>query len=265
MNEISKLNKNAVNTSGVRSDLSYNNRMDQMRYFEALQYCKDKVVLDIACGVGWGTYLLASAGSKFVYGVDISESAIADAKKFHSRFNNEYFVGDVELIPIGNETVDIIICLETIEHVNNPQQFFSELNRVIKREGILVLSSPNSLLYKNGNKPYNPYHFDEYTRDEVCVFANKSGFELKDYFGQYMVKNQKEVDFYLRFIRNYWFIRRIQMTFGTIGKLISTILMKCFKNYFNLNDPALEGNCSPRKVEDGYEPAHHYFIFKKCL
>lgn len=263
MEKISTLNKNAANSSGVRPDLAYPNRMDQMRYFEALQYCNDKIVLDIACGVGWGTYLLATAGSKYVYGVDISESAIADARKFHSRFNNEFILGDVERIPIGNEKVDVIICLETIEHVNNPQLFFCELNRVINKEGIVILSTPNSILYNTGNKPYNPYHFEEYTREEICVFANSSGFEIKDYFGQHIVRNQIEVDLYRGFIRNYWFIWRIQMKFGIIGKLVSFFLTKYFKNYFNLNDPALEGNCSPQRVEDGSLPAHHYFIFKK--
>jgi 2-polyprenyl-3-methyl-5-hydroxy-6-metoxy-1,4-benzoquinol methylase len=265
MKSINSLNKNAENQSGVRPDLSYPNRMDQMRYFEALQYCKEKIVLDIACGVGWGTYLLSKAGSKFVYGVDISDSAILDATKFYSQCNIEYLVSNSDQIPLGDETVDVIVCLETLEHVSNPQHFFYELSRVLREKGILILSSPNAVLYKTNLKPYNPYHYEEYTKDEICEFANNSRFILTSYSGQYLVKEQTEINFYRRFIRNYWFIRRIQMKLGLIGRLISLFLFKYLKKNLNISDPALEGNCSPQIVEIGSIPAHHYFIFKKNI
>ena len=122
MGAVSELNKNAANTSGARSDHSYGNILDQKRYIFALKYVHDKKVLDCACGVGWGSFLMASAGAREVYGIDISEAAINSSKLFYYNENINYIKGTPYDLP-QDYKFDLITSFETIEHVENPLGF----------------------------------------------------------------------------------------------------------------------------------------------
>ena len=70
-----KINKGSKSDLGVRATHIYANMLDQMRYIYTLNYIVGKDVLDIACGVGWGTYVMSKVASN-VYGVDLSDTAI---------------------------------------------------------------------------------------------------------------------------------------------------------------------------------------------
>lgn len=80
----SEINSNAKNTSGARADISYGNIYDQKRYFYALNFIREKDVLDCVCGIGWGSCLIANGGAKSVTGIDLSAVAIESAKEYYS-------------------------------------------------------------------------------------------------------------------------------------------------------------------------------------
>lgn len=132
------------------------------RYAFACKYTVGKNILDIPCGVGWGTSLL-SAKSKI--GIDISPEAIDYAKANYKEIN--FLVGNMNNIPLSDNSIDIIVCLEGYEHVTKEigLDFLGEAARILKREGLLILSCP--IIPPKGKHSGNPYHLYEPTKKEI--------------------------------------------------------------------------------------------------
>ncbi|OGM02043.1 hypothetical protein A2115_02565 [Candidatus Woesebacteria bacterium GWA1_41_8] len=121
------------------------------RYFFASQFVKSKAVLDLACGSGYGTYLLFKAGAKKVVGVDLSKQAITYAQKHYKTKDTSFKVCDALNLPFTNSLFDIVVSFETIEHLQNQQAFIKEVKRELKNNGLLILSTPNRRVYPKGN------------------------------------------------------------------------------------------------------------------
>ncbi|MCK3683746.1 class I SAM-dependent methyltransferase [Maribellus sp. YY47] len=153
------------------------------RYELANKYCKSKNVLDIPCGMGWGTSLLKNANH--VTGIDISEEAISEAKLLYGNFA-KFEVGSMNAIGYPEESFDTIVCLEGFEHVSEEigDRFLIEASRVLKSKGTLVLSSPYPIV---GTHSGNPYHIKEYRPEEVREKLNNCGFIV-------LKENQRKVD-----------------------------------------------------------------------
>lgn len=141
------------------------------RYNFVNTYCADMDVLDIPCGMGWGTSLLKKCRS--LTGVDISEQAIGDAQ-LRYKDKASFQVGSMEKLDFQEGTFDLISCLEGIEHVpeNVAQVFFSECSRVLRKHGKVIVSSPHCA---NGKHSGNPYHIKEYRPEELTLL-------MKPYF-----------------------------------------------------------------------------------
>lgn len=155
------------------------------RYLFALDFIDpDDTVLDIACGVGYGSYLLAKKAQK-VIGIDISEDAINYAKDRYSRKagNIEFYVGDATNIPIASSKIDVLVSFETIEHLENPDAFLIEARRVLREQGLLILSTPNKYVALKKNVK-NPYHISELFIEEIINKLSSLGFEIKNVYGQ---------------------------------------------------------------------------------
>jgi len=132
------------------------------RYNFANQFLEDEIIIDIPCGVGWGTSLLKA---EKVVGIDISPEAIQYAK---THYPNCYFsVGDMAKIPLPSGKTDSIICLEGLEHVTKKVglSFLEEANRVLKENGTLILTVP--VILPGGKHSGNPYHCYEYPLREL--------------------------------------------------------------------------------------------------
>ncbi len=104
-----------------------------VRYLVATELAPDRRVLDAACGEGYGTALLAGAGSSSATGLDLDEAAIAHARSNHPA--PEFVVGDVGDLPFDDASFDLIVCFETIEHVPDPGRALAELQRVARAGG----------------------------------------------------------------------------------------------------------------------------------
>ncbi len=144
------------------------------RYIVAKELCKNKKVLDIACGEGYGSDILAEAASS-VCGVDISAEAIEHAKNKYQKDNLLFHTGSVADIPFDNESFDIIISFETIEHVSEDLQiqFLNEIKRVLKKDGLLIMSSPDKLYYSDMAGFKNVYHVKELYEEEFSAILKK--------------------------------------------------------------------------------------------
>ena len=150
----------------------------KIRYLFAKKFVKNKIVVDVACGNGYGSKILKEAGAKYVFGIDKNKKAVEYARKNYMAANVNFSVGDGEKMSIDSKSIDVVISFETIEHLKNPIFFLKEIKRVLKLNGILVLSTPNrEFSYED-----NPFHLKEYTLNELNLIL--SDFSKKEFYGQ---------------------------------------------------------------------------------
>lgn len=147
------------------------------RYLPAQALVTNKIVLDIACGSGYGAKLLASKAKK-VYGVDINETSISYARKHYGAKNIEYKVGDGERIPLEDNSVNVITTFETIEHIKDYQKFLKEVKRVLKPDGLAVISTPNDLEFAEGNH----FHQHEFEYEELMGLLRRDYKYIDSYY-----------------------------------------------------------------------------------
>src|SRR5436190_6144262 len=132
------------------------------RYAWAAQVVSGKRVLDAGCGVGYGSSMLAEAGSAEVVGVDVAE-AVLEVARMRMPANVELRTGDVRKLAFDDASFDVVVCFEVIEHIDRRDAMLGELRRVLAPGGVLLVSSPNRDVYVPGN----PHHVFEYTPDEL--------------------------------------------------------------------------------------------------
>ena len=137
------------------------------RYALARQLSQHCTVLDVACGEGYGAAMVAETASKVV-GVDLSVDVIQHAKNNYGHHANLQFVtASCECLPFSDASFDFAISFETIEHIEKQKEFISELTRVLRPDGILILSSPNKRLYSDAHDYHNEFHVRELYRNEL--------------------------------------------------------------------------------------------------
>lgn len=143
------------------------------RYAIVSNYIKDKVVLDIACGEGYGSNIM-SKKAYFVYGVDIDNKAVQDAKLKYKKENLEFIVGSASQIPIDDNSIDIVVSFETIEHHDEHQEMMNEIKRVLKPKGLLIISTPDKLYYSDQRNFNNQFHIKELYKQEFTDLISKN-------------------------------------------------------------------------------------------
>jgi SAM-dependent methyltransferase len=147
------------------------------RYRFALDYVNGKRVLDIACGTGYGMAMMLESAAG-VIGIDIDLDSAKKAKLASKTQRSGVAVADGCALPFADGSFDVVTSFETVEHLDARPQFLAELRRVLKSNGVLVLSTPNAhYTLPVAGKPRNPYHVHEYTPQELQK-------ELSTYFGQ---------------------------------------------------------------------------------
>lgn len=129
------------------------------RYIFASQFVKGKSVIDLATGSGYGACILSTQGARKVTGVDNSKDAIAYAIKTYKASGLKYVFSEASSLPFDKGAFDVCVSFETIEHLKNQEKFIKEIKRVLKKDGLLVLSTPNKKIYPKGNI----FHTKEFT------------------------------------------------------------------------------------------------------
>ena len=149
------------------------------RYNFALPFTHNKMVADVAFGSGYGSHLLARKGAKKVVGIDCDIKTIHYAKNRYPRRNITYKVSEANDLPFPSTSMDVVVSFETIEHIRKPKEFLNEVKRVLKRPGLLVISTPN----KKYSIEDNPFHYREYNLREYNQMLNKH-FKYITIYGQ---------------------------------------------------------------------------------
>lgn len=145
------------------------------RYDFAASFTSGQRVLDIACGIGYGSYQIASLGNAILtVGADISPDAIQHAQRNFQHSSLRYRLIDGQELPFEANSFDVVVSFETIEHVANHNLFLSEIKRVMRCGGLLVISTPNKSFHSLGRKrPWNPYHVREFYPDDFFELLTK--------------------------------------------------------------------------------------------
>ncbi len=144
------------------------------RYVWASGYVNDKdTVLDVACGSGYGTSILAKKGG-FVVGADNNEEAIEYADSRYSQSNIQFWwtnLNNYHSIIANDGFYEVIVCIETIEHLQkeNADNLLKIFSESLKNNGKLVLTTPNGVLSDGTNE----FHIKEYTIDEFKTITEK--------------------------------------------------------------------------------------------
>ncbi len=130
------------------------------RYALAMQLSPNKTVLDIASGEGYGGFLLSKNAEK-VFGVDIDKESVDHANEKYSEADNLKFLhGSTTKIPLPDNSIELVVSFETLEHHKEHDLMMLEILRVLKKDGCLLLSSPEKSIYKERDAN-NPYHLKE--------------------------------------------------------------------------------------------------------
>ncbi|MFX1521774.1 MAG: class I SAM-dependent methyltransferase [Promethearchaeota archaeon] len=140
---------------------------------QAIKSWKENVeILEIGCGVGYGTQFISDT-STLTVGLDVSKEAFREIKNH----NNIYWVlGNGILLPFRNESFDVVISLQMIEHIEkkNLVANLNEIKRVLRNKGCFVLTTPNrALRLLPFQKPWNPFHKHEYNAKELKKILQK--------------------------------------------------------------------------------------------
>lgn len=168
------------------------------RYEEILSHLKgSEVILDLACGTGFGSDILANHTTKTVIGGDIDKTAISECQMIWSKKNLSFQVLDGTKLPFGEGYFDVIVSFETIEHTTQYQAMLREFFRVLKPEGVAFISTPNFVINSPSGKVTNPYHTQEFTYIELKNI-------LSGIFPQVTIKGQYYNRYIHKNIRN-WF------------------------------------------------------------
>lgn len=155
------------------------------RYNEVINRLNgNEFVLDIACGTGYGTFLLSQNTTSNVIGGDLSKDAIKLCHENWSNPNLSYSVMDGVNLPFDDSFFDVLVSFETIEHTKKYNKMITEFKRVLKPEGFILLSTPNRVINSPSGIVTNPYHSQEWNYNEFITI-------LKHHFNKIELLGQK--------------------------------------------------------------------------
>jgi len=135
------------------------------RYSFAKNLVNNKNVLDAACGEGYGSQLLAKYAKKVV-GIDIDEKSIKHAQNRYPIKNLNFIKTSVTNLPFEDNSFDVIVSFETLEHLLEQEQMLAEFNRVLKSDGLLIISTPDKKYYSDETGFTNEFHLKELYKAE---------------------------------------------------------------------------------------------------
>lgn len=142
------------------------------RYLFSRSFCRDRNVLDVASGEGYGAAQLAQV-ARLVVGVEYAAATVRNAAANFPRPNLCFVHGDARSLPLSEASIDVVTSFETIEHFDRQEDFVAEVRRVLQPDGCFIVSTPDREIYSPPGTPPNPFHVREFDRTEFLDLLHR--------------------------------------------------------------------------------------------
>lgn len=160
---------------------------------------RDKLVLDAGCAFGYGANYL-SGYAKEIAGVDLSPEVILWAKRHHHKRNVKFILSDIVNLSLSEKSFDVVCLFEVIHHIREYQKLIMEARRVLKENGLLLLSTR-----KKGEVKPDPAHFHVFTAEELKELLLKLGFDSIEMYGLARPEEVYKIERELQKLRKFYF------------------------------------------------------------
>ena len=150
----------------------------QAAYTFCMKYCKNKTVLEIGSGSGYGANRIADVATS-VLCIDKDKTSIEKSKTIFQKKNIQFACTSIECFH-PRQKFDVIISLQVIEHISpkHLDQYLRTIQKSLKPDGVCIFSTPNA---SRSSYNENPYHFTEYSGDALRHILLKYFAEVKLY------------------------------------------------------------------------------------
>ncbi len=151
-------------------------RRHEVVYQRLAGYCAGRDVLEAGCGEGYGADMIAEV-ARSVIGLDYDELTVAHVRDRYPRVDVRH--GNLAALPLPDESVDVVVNFQVIEHLWDQPQFVRECFRVLRGSGVLLMSTPNRITFSPGrDTPVNPFHTRELNAAELAQLLVDGGFRV---------------------------------------------------------------------------------------
>lgn len=158
----------------------------------SLKISRDQKILEVGCGRGVTLDRISSQFKCKTYGIDIAEEAIRDAKK-ESLFDHNLSVGSADKIPFTDNYFDVVVSFDVLEHVKNQERVISEIVRVTKKGGKILIYTINRSQTLTWNHLISKFGIDIYKRSDHDFKLFIDAGKLKNNFEKLGVKCRKTI------------------------------------------------------------------------
>jgi SAM-dependent methyltransferase len=167
-------------------------RRHEVVYQQLAQRCAGRDVLEAGCGEGYGADLIAGVARR-VTAVDYDEATAAHVQARYPRV--QVIHGNLAELPLPDQSVDVVVNFQVIEHLWDQPQFVRECARVLRPSGLLMMSTPNRITFSPGrDTPINPFHTRELNADELTELLCDAGFAIDGVYGVFHGPRLLEMD-----------------------------------------------------------------------
>lgn len=166
------------------SNQEYGNIELSMDYIKQFKIPKNSKILDIGCSYGSLIYNLHNEGYKNIYGVDIIPEFVNEGRNRYPTIASKIKLYDGEYLPFEDESFDVILMFDVIEHVPDIKDFMkNELYRVLKNGGLFIFQTPNKytnipweIINQKSLTRYKKYHCSLQTKNSLKNILEYSNF-----------------------------------------------------------------------------------------
>jgi SAM-dependent methyltransferase len=167
-------------------------RRHEVVYQRLAPRCAGREVLEAGCGEGYGADLIAGVARRVV-AVDYDQAAVAHVRSRYRRV--EVMQANLADLPLPDESVDVVVNFQVIEHLWDQAQFVAECARVLRPSGLLMVSTPNRITFSPGrDTPINPFHTRELNAEELTELLAGAGFSQVSISGLFHGPRLREMD-----------------------------------------------------------------------
>ena len=195
-------------------------------YHFALPHVKDKDVLEIGFGDGYGANFLADS-ARSVKAVDVLEKNVALAANKYKRNKLEFKKTDTAYSEFADNTFDAVVSFQVIEHIpeNEIAGYLESIKRVLKKGGVAFISTLNLAKNKKPNRPYakNPFHIKEFIFEDLNVV-------IKSVFSDYEIQGlfyTKRLNFFER-LKKLGIFKHVPRPLNIVDKFYKNITVNDF-------------------------------------